>query len=118
MGYGFDEVRLMVTPLMQDGNSCPRSRKEKEQFSKMVCEGPLDASLMLKVPNAHPCIVQYRLGVGKETTGLYQCDFSNTAIDNRGGFGINWLLQMDKDFSITVSVEMLLPTPDKSEKEE
>lgn len=115
---GFDEVRLMVTPLMQESNTGPRSRKEKEQFSKMVCEGPLDASLTLKVPNARPCIVQYRLGVGQETIGPYECDFSNTAIDNRGSFGINWLSQMDKEFSVTVSVEMLLRTPDKSEEEE
>lgn len=105
----FEEVRLMVTPCMQEGSTGPRSRKEKEQFTKNVTEGPLRASLTLKIPNAPCCKVRYCLSVGKEKTGPYECDFSNTAIDNRGSFGINWLSELDKDLSITVSVEMLPP---------
>lgn len=107
--WGLEEVRLMVTPLMQESNVGPRSRREKEQFSKMISEGPLDASLVLKIPNARSCMLRYCLRVGKEKTGPHECDFSNTAIDNRGSFGINWLLELDKDLSITVSVEMLPP---------
>jgi hypothetical protein len=107
--WGLEEVRLMVAPLMQGSTAGPRSRKEKEEFSKMVTTGPLYASLMLKVPNARPCSLKYYLGVGKEKIGPHTCDFSNTAIDNRGSFGINWLSEINKDSSITVSVEMLPP---------
>lgn len=100
----------MVTPLMQEGSIGSRSRREKEQFSKMLTEGPLDASLMLKIPNAPSCKLRYCLGVGKEQTGPHEFDFSETAIDKRGSFGINWLLELEKDGSIIVSVEMLPPT--------
>lgn len=107
--WEFEEVRLMVAPCMPEGSTGPRSRREKEQFSKNVSEGPCHASLMLKIPNARPCKLRYCLGVGKEKTGPHECDFSHTAIDNRGSFGINWLSELEKDLSITVSVEMLPP---------
>jgi hypothetical protein len=112
---GLEEVRFMVAPMMQQSNVGPRTRKEKEEFSKMVTNGPLDAALMLKVPNARPCVFKYYLGVGNEKTGPHECDFSNTAIDKRGSFGINWFWEMNKDSSITVSVEMLPPSSEKLE---
>lgn len=104
--WGLDEVHLMVMPM----SSAPRSRKEKEQFVKMTNDGPLDASLVLKVPNAQ-CILEYCLGVGKKKTGPHSCDFSNTTMDKRGSFGINWLEEKEPDSSIIVSVEMLPPPP-------
>jgi hypothetical protein len=115
--WGLEQVRLMVLPMAQE-SSGPRSRKEKEQFTKMLSDGPVDAALMLKVPNARQCLVKYHLGVGKQNAGPYECDFSNTAIDNRGSFGINWRFEVDKDSSITVSMEMLPPPSEKLEGEE
>jgi len=114
--HGFEEMRLMVTPVVQASNTGARSRKEKEQFSKMVTDGPLDACLTLKVPNARPCVLKYFLWVGDKRTGPHECNFSNTAIDNRGSFGIDWLLELDNS-GITVGVEMLLP-PFESPRQE
>jgi len=117
--WDLEEIRLMITPERQEGDSGSRgrSRKEKEQFSKMFTNGPLDAGLSLKVPYARPCLLKYYFGVGTKETCPLECDFSTTAIDNRSGtfLGIDWLLEMDKDSSITVSVEMLAPTWDNLE---
>jgi len=112
--WDLDEIRLMITPEVQEGDSGPRgrSRKEKEQFSKMLTNGPFDAGLSLKVPYARPCLLKYYFGVGTKESCPLECDFSTTAIDNRSGtfLGIDWLLETDMVSSITVSVEMLAPT--------
>jgi len=115
--WEFGEVRLMVTPDVQGSNTGTRTRKDKEQFAKMVTSGPLKASLMLKVPNARPCLLKYQLRVGDKVFGPHKYDFSNTAMDNRGSFNINWLSEMDQDSSITVGVEMLPPDSEKPEAE-
>jgi hypothetical protein len=105
---GLQEIRLMVTPEW-GGKSGPRSRKEKEQFSKMVTDGPLRARLSVKIPNACPSVLRYFLRVGKTVTGPHEFDFSNTAIHDCGSFDGNWLLEMDKDGSISVGMELLAP---------
>jgi len=71
----------------------------------------------LKVPYARPCLLKYYFGVGAKETCPLECDFSTTAIDNRSGtvLGIDWLLEMDRDSSIIVSVEMLAPPSDNLE---
>lgn len=107
--WGLDEVHLIVKPELQGSDTGPRTRKEKEQFSKMVSHGPLKASLILKVPNAPPCPLKYLLRVGDKVTGPHVYNFSNRATDNHGSFDINWLVELDKDSSITVGVEMLPP---------
>jgi len=115
--WDFKDIRLMITPEAPESSNGPRSRKEKEQFSKMVTEGPLFACLTLKVPNSHKVLLKYVLRVGSQISTPCECDFSNAAIDNRGPFcacdgcpsGIcNWLEEM-KDSSITVGVDVLMP---------
>jgi len=115
--WQLDEIRLMVTPEGQESNAGARSRKEKEQFSKMVTNGPLKACLMLKVPNARQCPLNYYLRVGSKKKGPFVFDFSVTAIDNQGEFGINWLQEMKSDGSITVSVEILKPQEENSKEQ-
>merc|ERR1711865_950625 len=78
--WDLEDIRLMVTPEGQE-SSGPRTRKDKEQFSKMVTDGPLFACLKLKVPNSRPCLLNYYLRVGSKVNGPFEFDFSVAAID-------------------------------------
>jgi len=116
--WDFTDIRLMITPEAPESSNGPRSRKEKEQFSKMVTEGPVIACLTLKVANSHKVLLKYVLRVGSKISAPFEFNFSNSAIDNRGPFRAsegssvcNWLEEM-KDSSITVGVDVLMPPGD------
>jgi len=105
--WTLEDVRLMVMP-EKDAQKGARSKKQKEQYTKKVTEGPLDACLKIKVPECPPPhIVQYYLKVGNVRKGPFEHNFQDSAVHGCSDFGINWLDQVETDQSLLVSVEIV-----------
>ncbi|CAE6966335.1 unnamed protein product, partial [Symbiodinium natans] len=51
---GLEELRLMVFPEGKETTKGPRSKRQRELYSKKVNEGPLEGCLKLKVPSCPP----------------------------------------------------------------
>jgi len=101
---GLDDVRLMVCPDGKDP-APGKNRRQKELYTKRITEGPLDASLKLKIPNCpSPCEIRYYLTVGSARRGPFIHNFSETTVSECGDFG-DWLGQLDEDKSLTISLE-------------
>lgn len=105
---GIPGVRLMVAPNIQ-GGSAPKGKRAKEAHKKMMTEGPLDARLMLKAPNAPNQSVEYYAFVGDHRRGPFTTNFSVQCLTTHSDFGIDWLQEREPDGSLVVCVEMLTP---------
>lgn len=108
--WELDEVRLMVTPDAHDASKAPRTRREKEEFTKRVSDGPCECCLKLKVPTPQSAPLEYFLTVGGVTKGPFSFDFSGSAINNCNDFDLDWLAQVGQDSSIVVGVEVVQPS--------
>lgn len=108
--WGIEDLRLMVFPDGKDALKGARSKKAKEQYTKLVTEGPLDACLKFKVPECPPPhVLVYYLKIGEVRKGPFSHNFSESTVHGCSDFDVDWLLQVDSDRSITVSVEILKP---------
>lgn len=107
---GLEGLRLMVYPEGKEAKG-PRSRRQKELYTKKVTEGPLDGSLKLKVPDCPPPhVLEYYLKVGSVRAGPLRHNFSESTVNGSSDFGADWLQQVDADMSLTVAVEIVLAT--------
>jgi len=104
---GLEEVRLMVCPEGANTRGGPRSKRQKEQYSKKVMEGPLDGCLKLKVSSCPPDLtLQYYLKVGTSRQGPFHHNFHETTVHGCDDFGVDWLKELEPDSSLLVSVEI------------
>jgi len=109
---GISGTRLMIAPNIS-GDSAPKGKRAKEVHKKLMTEGPLDARLMLKVPNAPDESVEYYATVGDQRRGPFATNFSVQCLVTHSDFGIDWLQERESDGSLVVCVEIL--PPDDSE---
>jgi hypothetical protein len=108
--WGIEDLRLMVFPDGKDTLKGARSKKAKEQYSKLVTEGPLEACLKFKVPDCPPPhVLEYYLKIGEVRKGPFSHNFSESTVNGCSDFGVDWLKQVDSDQSLTVTVEILKP---------
>merc|ERR1712159_290180 len=91
------------------GGSVPKGKRSREVHKKMMMEGPLDARLMLKVPNAPNESVEYYAFVGDQRKGPFVNNFSVQCLATHTGLGIDWLQERGSDGSLVICVEMLAP---------
>lgn len=74
---GLEELRLMVFPEGKETTKGPRSKRQRELYSKKVNEGPLDGCLKLKVPSCPPELeLHYFLKVGGSRKGPFRRNFA------------------------------------------
>ncbi|CAJ1332452.1 unnamed protein product [Effrenium voratum] len=105
---GLQDLRLMVFPDGKEVVKGPRSRRQKELYTKKVTEGPLDGCLKLKVPQCPPPhVIEYFLYVGSVRCGPFSHNFGENTVNGCSDFGVDWLKQVDADQSLTVKVELL-----------
>lgn len=105
---GLQDIRFMVCADGKDTTKGPRSRRQKEIYTKKVMEGPLDGCLKLKVSSSPPTLeLQYYLKVGTQRRGPFRHNFSENTVCGCDDFGIDWLKQLEADSSLTVTVEIL-----------
>jgi hypothetical protein len=105
---GLDGLRLMVSP---DGKECstkgPRSKRQRDLYTKKIMEGPLEGCLKLKVPSGECCELEYYLKVGSVRCGPFKHNIAEDTVLGCDNFGVDWLKQVDADSSLTVSVEIM-----------
>lgn len=108
--WGLDDLRLMVFPDGKEAVKGTRSKKQKEQYAKMVTDGPLEGCLKFKVPECPaPHILEYYLKIGEVRKGPFRHDFSESTVNGCSDFSVDWLKQVDADQILTVTVEILEP---------
>mmetsp|Transcript_56841 Transcript_56841/g.158305 ORF Transcript_56841/g.158305 Transcript_56841/m.158305 type:complete len:418 (+) Transcript_56841:101-1354(+) len=108
---GLEELRLMIFPDGKEVAKGPRSKKQKEQYAKKVTDGPLDACLKLKVPDCPPPhTLEYYLKIGDIRKGPFSHNFQESTVHGCSDFGVDWLMQLDQDQSLIVSVEIVRRT--------
>lgn len=106
--YGLEDLRLMIFPEGKDSVKASRNKTYKDQYAKMVTEGPLDACLKFKVPECPPPhVVEYYLKIGDIRKGPFKHNFSESIVNGCSDFGVDWLKQVESDQSLTVTVEIL-----------
>eukprot|EP00440_Ansanella_granifera_P012871 gb/GFBE01013982.1/.p1 GENE.gb/GFBE01013982.1/~~gb/GFBE01013982.1/.p1 ORF type:complete len:384 (+),score=79.36 gb/GFBE01013982.1/:1-1152(+) len=106
--FGLEDLRLMVFPDGKEPVKGPRSRRQKELYTKKVTEGPLEGCLKLKVPECPPPhIVEYFLHIGSVRCGPFKHNFGENTVNGCLDFGIDWLKQVEPDQSLMVKVEIL-----------
>eukprot|EP00927_Polykrikos_kofoidii_P068165 TRINITY_DN63533_c0_g1_i1.p1 TRINITY_DN63533_c0_g1~~TRINITY_DN63533_c0_g1_i1.p1 ORF type:complete len:403 (-),score=80.42 TRINITY_DN63533_c0_g1_i1:95-1261(-) len=106
--WGLEDLRLMVFPDGKEVAKGPRSKRQKDQYSRKVTEGPLEGCLKLKVPDCPaPHILEYYLKIGTIRKGPFRHNFAESTVNGCADFGIDWLRQVDGDQSLTVTVEIL-----------
>jgi len=106
--WGLDDLRLMVFPDGKEVPKGPRSKRQKDQYSKKVFEGPLEACLKLKVPDCPaPHVLEYYLKIGDIRKGPFKHNFAESTVNGCSDFGIDWLKQVDGDQSLTVTVDIM-----------
>eukprot|EP00929_Paragymnodinium_shiwhaense_P108945 TRINITY_DN75298_c0_g1_i1.p1 TRINITY_DN75298_c0_g1~~TRINITY_DN75298_c0_g1_i1.p1 ORF type:complete len:358 (-),score=74.78 TRINITY_DN75298_c0_g1_i1:247-1320(-) len=106
--WGLEDLRLMIfADGRDDASTGPRSKRQKDQYSKKVTEGPLDGCIKLKVPDCPPPhLLEYCLRIGSVRRGPFSHNFSENTINGCSEFGIDWLKQVDVDQSLKVTVEI------------
>jgi len=106
--WGLQDLRLMVFPDGKEVVKGPRSRRQKELYTKKVTEGPLEGCLKLKVPDCPaPHTLEYYLKIGSCRKGPFLHNFAESTVHGCVDFGVDWLKQVDVDQSLTVTVEVL-----------
>ncbi|CAE8701904.1 unnamed protein product, partial [Polarella glacialis] len=106
--FGLQDLRLMVCPEGKEAAKGPRSKRQKELYTKKVAEGPLDGCLKLKVPDSPAGLeLQYFLKVGSSRRGPFRHYFSENTVSGCDDFGVDWLKELDPDCSLTVCVEIV-----------
>jgi len=109
--WGMEDLRLMIYPDQKESATGPRSRRQKELYNKKVSDGPLDGCLKLKVPNCPaPHTLEYYLTVGASDAnrkGPFTHNFAECTVSDPAEFGMDWLLQVDGDGGLTVSVDIM-----------
>lgn len=102
---GLEDVRLMISPDGKDSVT-GKNRRAKDLYAKRITEGPLDASLKLKIPICPTtCELRYCLTVGSVRRGPFVHNFAESTVSECGDFG-DWLKQLEADKSLTVVVEV------------
>lgn len=105
---GLQDIRFMVCADGKDVTKGPRSRRQKELYTKKVMDGPLDGCLKLKVSSSPATLVlNYYLKVGNHRRGPFRHNFSESTVCGCDDFGVDWLKQLEADNSLVVSVEIL-----------
>lgn len=106
--FGLQDLRLMILPDGKEVAKGPRSRRQKELYTKKVTEGPLEGGLKLKVSDCPaPHILEYYLKVGTVRQGPFAHNFSENTVHGCVDFGIDWLREVDSDQSLTVTLLLL-----------
>lgn len=109
--WGMEDLRLMIYPDQKESATGPRSRRQKELYNKKVSDGPLDGCLKLKVPNCPaPHVLKYYLTVGSDIgnrKGPFEHNFAECTVSEPAEFGMDWLLQVDGDGGLSVSVDII-----------
>jgi hypothetical protein len=106
---GLEDLRLMVSP---DGKEWttkgPRSKRQRDLYTKKIMEGPLQGCLKLKVPSPKEgCELKYYLKVGSVRCGPFTHNFAENTVQGCDDFGVDWLKQVEADSSLSVCVEIL-----------
>jgi len=105
--WGLDDLRLMIFPDGKEVAKGPRSKRQKDQYTKKVTEGPLDGCLKLKVPECPPPhILEYYLTIGSVRKGPFKHNFQESTVNGCSDFGVDWLQCMDADQNLRVTVEI------------
>lgn len=105
---GLQDIRFMVCADGKDATKGPRSRRQKELYTKKVMEGPLDGCLKLKVSSSPATLeLNYYLKVGAHRRGPFRHNFSESTVCGCDDFGVDWLKQLEADNSLVVTVEIL-----------
>eukprot|EP00928_Gymnodinium_smaydae_P013043 TRINITY_DN14753_c1_g4_i2.p2 TRINITY_DN14753_c1_g4~~TRINITY_DN14753_c1_g4_i2.p2 ORF type:complete len:391 (+),score=110.49 TRINITY_DN14753_c1_g4_i2:1673-2845(+) len=106
--WGIEDLRLMVFPEGKEVVKGPRSKRQKDMYSKKVTEGPLEGCLKLKVPECPaPHILTYYLKIGNIRKGPFRHNFAENTVNGCSDFGVDWLQQVDADQGIVARVEIL-----------
>lgn len=109
--HGLANLRLMVFPDAKEPMKGMRSRRQKEQYTAMVSQGPLHGALRFKAAGlAEGSVVTFCLTLGDIRRGPYAIDFSEQAVHGCSDFGVDWLEQVDSKGDgggLTVGVEVL-----------
>lgn len=105
---GLQDIRFMVCADGKDATKGPRSRRQKELYTKKVMDGPLDGCLKLKVSSSPATLeLNYYLKVGSNRRGPFRHNFSESTVCGCDDFGIDWLKHLETDNSLMVCVEIL-----------
>lgn len=108
--WGLEDLRLMVFPDSKDSFKTQRTKKQKEQYTKMVTEGPLEGCLKFKVSDCPaPHVLEYYLKVGNARKGPFRHNFSESTVHGCAEFDVDWLQEVESDQSLTVTVEIMKP---------
>lgn len=116
MAAGLEDLRLMICPDGKEATKGPRSRRQKELYAKKVMEGPLEGCLKLKAPTSSDVAqeIDYYLKVGSKRMGPFTHNFAESTVSGCDDFGVDWLKQLEPDFSLTVCIEIISPSGSKA----
>jgi hypothetical protein len=109
LGAGLSDARLMIFPdgkVKSEGGAATKKKHSKSN-KKLACScGPLNCGLKLKVPSGESA-VRFYLSVGSKRLGPFAGDFSEQVMHGSDDLGVDWLSQVNRDGSISVSIEVI-----------
>jgi len=102
-------VKLTLAPEVPD-SKVSNSERSLQKFKKMVTEGPFHGCMTLKVPKAPKSPLSYYVSINNHTKGPFTSNFSDQCSVTISSLGVDWLPERERDGSLLVGVEIILPT--------
>lgn len=105
-------LRLSVAPDPQN-STVSKDERSLQAFKKLVTTGPFNGCLTLKSQNTPESALEYCVFVNHHAKGPFTNDFREQCSATYDCFGEDWLEGKNKDGSLSVGVEIILPCTDQ-----